>query len=137
MIKITIPFNPRTKKNAKEIRFSGKPLIINGNKYFTPKQIRLINGKKYRDYEKSCLEVLKWVYKSKKIDYPVNIKAIYYRKTKHTVDITNLHSALHDILVKGNVIADDNYKIVVGTDGSRIKFDQKNPRTEIEITRIK
>lgn len=49
------------------------------------------------------------------------------------VDITNLHSALHDILVKVGVLEDDNYKIVASTDGSRVFVDEGNPRTEVEI----
>ena len=68
------------------------------------------------------------------IDYPVNVKATYYMPTKCKVDIVNLHSALHDILVKCGVLKDDNCRIVVSTDGSRVRYDKENPRTEIEIT---
>jgi len=32
------------------------------------------------------------------ITRPINIKAIYYMPTRRVVDITNLHSALHDVL---------------------------------------
>ena len=56
--------------------------------------------------------------------------------TKHRVDITNLHSALHDILVHYQVIEDDNSNIVKATDGSRVLYDKENPRTEIYITRF-
>ena len=125
MIKITIPLNPVTKKNQQQIfknSRTGKPFIT--------------QSKRYKEYEKNCLELLKWLYRGKTIDYPVNIKAIYYRKTKHTVDISNLHSAMNDVLVKAKVIEDDSYKIVVGLDGSRVRFDRDNPRTEIEITRV-
>ena len=125
MIKITIPLNPVTKKNQQQIFINsrtGKPFIT--------------QSKRYKDYEKSCLELLKRLYKGETIDYPINIKAIYYRKTKHTVDISNLHSCLHDVLTKAKVIEDDNYKIVVSTDGSRVKFDKDFPRTEIEIIRM-
>ena len=69
------------------------------------------------------------------IDYPVNVKAIYYMPTRRVVDITNLHSALHDVLVKAGVLQDDNSRIVVSTDGSRVRYDKDNPRTEVEITR--
>ena len=50
-------------------------------------------------------------------------------------DLTNLHEALHDILVKYHVIADDNCKIIVSTDGSRVLYDRENPRTEVTITK--
>lgn len=57
-------------------------------------------------------------------------------KTKHRVDLTNLLAATCDILTDCGVIADDNYKIVVSHDGSRVDFDKSNPRVEIEIERI-
>jgi hypothetical protein len=44
---------------------------------------------------------------------------------------------LHDILVKAKVLEDDNYKIVIGTDGSRVYYDKENPRTEVEIYQYK
>lgn len=69
----------------------------------------------------------------KLIDYAVNVKAVYYMQTRRKVDITNLHNALHDILVHYGVLADDNMKIVVFTDGSRVKYDKLNPRTEVTI----
>ena len=53
------------------------------------------------------------------------------------VDIANLHSALHDILVAAGVLKDDSSlhpRIVAGTDGSRVYVDAKNPRTEVTIT---
>ncbi len=56
------------------------------------------------------------------------------------MDITNLHSALHDILVASGVLKDDSSlspRIVVGTDGSRVLVDRENPRTEVEITEAK
>lgn len=121
MLKIIIPLNPTTKKNSSEI-ITVKSRSI------------LIPSRKYRQYEKDCAYFLK----GKKAPAGLlNIQAHYYRETMRTVDITNLHGALHDVLVKYEVIEDDNYKIVGGTDGSRIFFDKKNPRTEITITLLK
>lgn len=68
------------------------------------------------------------------IDCPVEVKCIYYRATKHRVDLTNLLAATHDLLVEAGVLADDNCKIVVSVDGSRVMHDKDNPRVEIEIT---
>ena len=71
------------------------------------------------------------------IDYPVNIKALYFRKTRHRVDKTNLESALMDTLVTAGVLKDDsalNPEIVVTTDGSKVFYDKENPRTEVTIT---
>ena len=116
----TIPLNPRTKKNSMQLITRPSP--------------RLIQSKKYREYERDCLRVIKAP--SSPINKPVIVKATYYRETRHSVDITNLNGALHDVLVKAGVLEDDNYKVVVGTDGSRIHFDKNNPRTEVEIYEV-
>ena len=50
--------------------------------------------------------------------------------------MTNLMEATHDILVHCGVLADDNSKIIVSVDGSRVEYDKNNPRTEIEITEV-
>ena len=47
--------------------------------------------------------------------------------------MSNLMAATHDILVKYGVLADDNRDIIASVDGSRVHYDKKNPRTEIEI----
>ena len=65
---------------------------------------------------------------------PVNVKAIYYMPTRRKVDITNLHEALHDVLTHYAVVADDNSNIIAATDGSRVRYDKTNPRTEVTIT---
>ena len=50
------------------------------------------------------------------------------------VDLTNLLEAADDALVTAGVLADDNSKIVVSHDGSRVLLDRDKPRTEIYIT---
>lgn len=122
MLKFTIPIEPRTKKNGSRI-VNGK----NGRPYVIP-------SKKFIEYQEQC----GWFVPKppKPIACKVNIKAVYYMSTRRRVDITNLHSALHDILVHYGVIEDDNMKIVIATDGSRVRYDKQNPRTEVEITRL-
>ena len=120
VIKFTIELPPVTKKNSQQI-------IIN------PKSKRpmVIPSKLYRQYEKDA----GWFLKPLGIDYPINIKALYYMPSRRRVDITNLESALCDVLVKHGVIKDDNCKILVSTDGSRVRYDKEHPRTEIYITK--
>lgn len=119
MIEFTIPLTPITKKNSQQIVIvKGRPMII--------------PSKYYKQYEKDC----KYFLEPLMINYPVNIKCIYYMPTKRRVDITNLLSATHDVLVKYKVIEDDNSKIVYSVDGSRVFYDKNNPRTEISIERI-
>lgn len=118
----TIQTNPKTKKNSQNIYFNrakGRPFIS--------------QSEDYKAYEKKCATFLPD--KGIKIDYPVNLQAIYYRKDKRRVDLANLHEALLDILVKYEILADDNSNIIVSMDGSRVKHDKENPRTEIIITR--
>lgn len=95
----------------------------------------LSQSARYKEYAKDCGRQITGKYK-KEIDYPINLKCTYYRKTKHRVDLTNLLAATCDILEDYGVIKDDNCKIVVGHDGSRVLYDKNNPRVEIEIKEV-
>ena len=120
-IMFTIYGNPKTKKNSSQIimnQRTGRPMVI--------------PSKAYKQYEKDCGMQLNG--KGLKINYPVNIKAVYYRKDRRKVDLSNLHEALQDILVKYGVLEDDNYTIVASHDGSCVRIDKEDPRTEVEIT---
>ena len=125
IMKFTIPIIPRTKKNSSEIRYRrGKP-------YVAPSRL-------YENYEYEGIMSIPSKYK-KNIDYPVNIKAIYYVKRNARIDKTNLESALMDMLVVAGVLADDSAikpSIVVATDGSRVYYDKNNPRIEVEISKM-
>ncbi|MBR4591005.1 MAG: RusA family crossover junction endodeoxyribonuclease [Bacteroidaceae bacterium] len=91
----------------------------------------VIPSRQYRQYEKEC----GWFVQGKglKIKDPVNVKCVYYMPTRRRVDLTNLMEATHDILVKYEVLEDDNSKIIRSVDGSRVLYDKENPRTEITI----
>ena len=121
-ITITVPGDPRTKKNSQRI-------IRAGGRYIP------IPSKQYKDYEKAAGQYLE-PWKDIKISEPVNVQARYYMKTRRKVDLTNLHEALHDILVKYKVLEDDDANIIVSTDGSRVFYDKEAPRTEIVITPV-
>ena len=116
-----IPLNPKTKKNNQQILYNcGKPFIA--------------QNKAYKQYEKES----GWFLKKPDlpIKQPVNIKCLFYRDSERRVDLTNLLEAIDDILVKYGVIADDNFKIIAGHDGSRVLIDREDPRTEIIITEM-
>lgn len=121
-IKLVIKLPPVTKKNSMQ--------MIRNSKTQKP---MLVPSKQYRRYERDS----GWFLKPLAISSPVNIRALYYMATRRKVDITNLESALLDVLVKHGVITDDNCRIVVSTDGSRVLYDKDNPRTEIYITESK
>ncbi len=122
MLNITIPLNPITKKNSQRIiknRATGKPLII--------------QSETYKQYEKDCGVFLgNW---KDPINYPINLKCLFYRKDRRGVDLSNCLEAIQDVLVKYGVIKDDKHNIVVSVDGSRVLYDRENPRTEIYIER--
>jgi len=119
-MKFTIPIQPITKKNSQQIiQCKGGPIII--------------PSKQYKQYERDCKIFLP---DSAPIDTPVNIKCVYYMRTRGRIDLTNLLSATMDTLVHHRVIIDDNRNIAVSHDGSIVLYDKDNPRAEIEITPI-
>lgn len=125
MYEFLIPCAPVTKKNSQRMAVNKK----------TGKSF-ILQSKRYVDYEATASYFLHPKPKTP-IDYPVEVKATYYMPTRRRVDTKNLDSALHDILVKYGVLADDNRDIIASTDGTRTYYDKDNPRTEVVITRYK
>lgn len=121
-MKFTIHTDPRTKKNSSQI-------FVAGNRHF------VAPSKAYKSFESDCLRLIPGKYKCA-VESPVNLKGVFYMGTKRKVDLCNLLSALCDVLVVANVIADDNSGIVVSHDGSRVFYDKINPRIEVEITEV-
>ena len=122
MMKLILPGNPITKKNSQQIVYAGvRPMIV--------------PSKQYKAYRDSCLKSIPADFRDG-IDYPINLKAVYYMPTDRRVDLCNLLEATCDILTDAGVIKDDNAKIVVSHDGSRVVLDRKNPRVEIEIAEV-
>ena len=120
MIKITIPLDPRTKKNSQRIiMVHGRPMIMPSTQY-----------KKYERDAVMCIA------NRPGIDYPVNVECHFYMATRRRVDLNNLLECATDVLVTAGVLADDNSSIVIGHDGSRVHYDKDNPRTEIFIKEI-
>jgi Holliday junction resolvase RusA-like endonuclease len=120
LIKFTISLPPITKKNSQRIVNRGNHPII-------------LPSAKYEQYEQDA----GWFINPLGIDYPVNVRCLYYMPTKRIVDLVNLQEATLDVLVKYGAISDDNSRIVVSMDGSRVLYDKENPRTEIYIERVR
>lgn len=119
-LKFTINVKPTTKKNHSQIIYAhGRPMII--------------PSKQYEQYEKDCAWFLPHL--DKPIDYPINLKCIFYMPTKRRVDLCNLQEAVCDMLVHYGILADDNRNIVATMDGSMVLYDKKNPHTDIEISK--
>lgn len=111
--------NVPTKKNHSRIVHFGNRLAI-------------IPSKAYRQYEKDA----GWQLKGREynINQPCNVKCVFYMGRRIKVDLPNLLNSILDVLVKFNVLSDDNRNIVYSTDGSEVLYDKENPRVEIEIT---
>lgn len=120
-VKITIPLPPVTKKNSQRILTNSRT----GKPFIAP-------SKQYKEYEHDAGYFIR---SAKPIDYPCNVKCLFYTATNGRVDLTNLLEAICDVLVKYGAIKDDNSDIVVSHDGSRVIKGSLNPRTEVEITR--
>lgn len=118
----TIPFAPVTKKNSQRILRKK-----NGGAFIAPSE-------KYKEYEKSVVSLIRFKGVPPVDNWPVNVKAVFYMPTARRCDLTNLLEALDDVLVKAEVLPDDNYKVIASHDGSRVMVDRENPRTEVTIT---
>lgn len=130
-IKYIIKGDPRTKKNSMDIVSFGKKCPTCGKRQYN----KLVQGKANREYSEAALWQLKPT-PPRPIECPVNVKCLFFMKTKRLVDGLNLQAAIDDLLVEAEILADDNSRIVVGHDGSRVLYDKDNPRVEITITRI-
>lgn len=121
MVKFTIRTDPKTKKNSMQPRISPDKRFLG-----------MMQSDIYKQYEKDCGYLIPHEARQG-ITKRINVAAVFYRKTRRTVDLSNLISALHDVMVKYGVIRDDNCTIIAGTDGSRVDYDKDNPRTEVAI----
>lgn len=122
---IKIELEPVTKKNSQRIAVNRRT----GTPFVRPSE-------KYEMYENAAGYYLYGLV-DEPIDEPVNVEMVFYMKTRRRVDLVNLEEAALDVLVKWHILADDNSKIVVSMDGSRVRYDKNRPRTEIYIKRLK
>lgn len=121
-----IKLPPISKKNSQQIminRATGRPFIM--------------PSKQYKEYEKAAMWFIPKLRQAQPIDYPVNVKCLFYMPTRRKCDLTNMLEAIDDVMVKAGLLEDDNYTIIQSHDGSRVMYDKENPRTEVTITAIK
>ena len=119
----TIPLPPVTKKNSQQIlvnKRTGKPFIM--------------PSKKYKDYVKQAGLFIPAI--DKPLNGQYNITCLFYMPTRRRVDLTNLLEAIDDVMVETGLLADDHSGIIVGHDGSRVLYDNVNPRTYVAINEL-
>lgn len=132
-IRYIIKGDPRTKKNSPMIAGSGKRCPV--CRKYEKQWIR--QGKAHDKFAESALLQLKTQPRPPRpIECAVNCKYLFYMQTHRIVDGLNLQAAVDDLLVEAGILKDDNSRIVVGHDGSRVLYDKDNPRTEIIITKL-
>ena len=103
---------PRTKKNSQEVHINsrtGRPFIS--------------QSKAYKQFAKECAYLIPNNIRHN-LDVPCRVQTIFYMPTRRRVDLNNLLSAIHDVLVENHVIADDNCTIINNVDGSRVRYEQ-------------
>lgn len=122
----TIYGQPATKKNSGQIIDVPVPHTDKRRKMVIPSAA-------YSRFEADSLKQITGAQRLH-IDTPVNVKTVFFMQTRRAVDLSNLIEAAHDILVKAEVLMDDNRNIIASTDGSRVYWDKNNPRVEITIT---
>lgn len=129
-IRYTIKGDPRTKKNHQMIAGAGPKCTACGK--------HRKQWIKQSDSHDNYAELAKWQLRPippRPIECMVNVKCLFYMETRRRVDQLNLLATIDDLLVEMKILADDNSRIVVGHDGSRVLYDPDNPRVEITITK--
>lgn len=132
MMKFTLPIKPRTKKNHMQL-----VTLKTGRQMLLP-------SKAYKQFEKEVLNFVAdnpLIIKSNEefklpIQEQINLKCLFYKEKDYKADLAGYIQAIQDVLVKAGVIIDDNHKVIVSTNESKVFLDRDNPRIEIEITKI-
>jgi hypothetical protein len=123
---ITLHVKPRTKKNSQI------PIPIG-------KRIILLPSAAYKKYLAECRDELRSILPTMEgCSFPLsgyyNCACVYYMDARRIVDLSNLNSALHDMLQDCGVIVNDDCMHIGSSDGSFVQYDKDNPRLEITLT---
>lgn len=139
-IEFILPVEPKTKKNSPMFSWRKRPYNIKiGRKivWTIPYTPFIVPSKGYNEFENEVLPFLNRVKaETGCINYPCNVKALFWVKVRRNYDLTNCNEALHDAMVKAGLLVDDNRDFIGGTDGSRVFYDKLNPRIEVTITQM-
>lgn len=124
MLSYTITGNPIVKKNTQKV-------IHRGGRSF------VVYSAQYRGWLNNAMDELALQKRPEQpIDYPVLLVCKFFMQTKRLVDLSALYEGIQDTLVKMEILADDNFNIVAGHDGSRVLLDRERPRIEIAIVPV-
>lgn len=119
---ITIPGAPVTKKTSQALVWVGK-----GPKR-RPKIVPSARSKRWEGEVSAALHVL---WRRPALTNLVWVRALFYRPTETTGDLSNYLQALGDALERGGVVAND--RLIASWDGSRRLVDADDPRVEVDL----
>jgi Holliday junction resolvase RusA-like endonuclease len=121
LLKYTVSGQPIVKKNTqKVVRSRGRTFVA-----YSPQ---------YKEWLHRAMDELALQRRPEQpIDRPIILMCTFFMQTKRVTDLSALYEGIQDTLVKMEILADDNYTIVIGHDGSRVLLDRDNPRTEVSI----
>ncbi len=120
-MKIVIPVNPISKGDLPRSVIDEKT-----------EEREMYESKKYKEY---CIVAGRYM-EPLNINFPVNVKMVFYLPYRRKVSLIGLQRTLEEVMVDCNLLKTNDCNVIASTDGSRVRFDRKYPRTEIEITRI-
>lgn len=123
----TLYGDPRTKKNSMRI-VGGKAKCPRCGK---PVKQWLVQSAQHDSFSREASKQI--TPPPRPIDRPVSCRYVFYTQTRRKVDGLNLEATIDDLLVRCHVLTDDNSRIVIDHDGSRVCYDPDNPRVEITI----
>jgi crossover junction endodeoxyribonuclease RusA len=122
VIKGTIYGHPHMKKSSQKVIF-----------HRTLKRNIVVYSAKYTAWANDAKkQLLNHKYKLN-IDYPIIFKCLFYFPTRHKKDLSNAYEGIQDVMVTSGVLKDDESRIIIGHDGSRVFYDKEHPRIEWEI----
>lgn len=113
---IIIEGNPRPKQRPRVIHKDGKTWA------YTPRATR--------DWENAVIAAALEQVGPLKLEGDLEIEAIFYRRTRHRVDVDNLIKSLIDGLMGARVFLDDSQ---IARSVMEIRYDRNRPRAEVII----
>lgn len=96
--------------------------------------MRIYYSRQYKDWLRSAAYELSLQRRpAEPISTPIILSCKFFMQSNRRVDLSALYEGIQDLLVTAGVLEDDNFKIVIGHDGSRVSKDAGDPRMEIEV----
>ncbi len=120
----------------RQYEFKGAPIVKKNTQRSMWRYGRpfIYYSKQYKEWaEAAGYEIMAQGRPAEPIAEPVILRCLFYMPTRRRVDLSALYEGIQDVLVQSGVLADDNFNIVAGHDGSRVLIDKDNPRTEVAI----